>query len=137
MRKIILSTIAMLLLSSVGYGADWKLIGTSWETDYYYDPQSEQVLSKDIVQVWIKKIYGEKKVKEFIKGIGPEFKELSYDNSLIEFNCSEKKSRLLTFSYYRKDGGLITSFTPDSSSWNFIVPNSILEALFNIVCGGR
>ena len=95
------------------------------------------MLSKDIVQVWIKKIYGEKKVKEFIKGIGPEFKELSYDNSLIEFNCSEKKSRLLTFSYYRQDGDLITSFTPDSSSWNFIVPNSILEALFNIVCGGR
>jgi len=139
MRKIILSTIAMLLLSSVGYGADWKLIGTSWETDYYYDPQSEQVLSKDIVQVWIKKIYGEKKVKEFIKGIGPEFKELSYDNSLIEFNCSEKKSRLLNFSYYNQDGGLISSFTPDSdsSSWNFIVPNSILDALFIIVCESR
>ena len=102
MRKIILSTIAMLLLSSVGYGADWKLIGTSWETDYYYDPQSEQVLSKDIVQVWIKKIYGEKKVKEFIKGIGPEFKELSYDNSLIEFNCSEKKISTFNFQLLQK-----------------------------------
>ena len=140
MRKIILTTIALMLLSSAGYGvADWKLIGTSWETDYYYDPQSVSLLSQDIVRVWMKKIYGEKTVKEYIKGVGPEFKELSYDLSLIEFNCSEKKSRLLNFSYYNQDGGLISSFTPDSdsSSWNFIVPNSILDALFIIVCESR
>ncbi len=137
MRKIILATIALVLLSSVGYGADWKLIGTSWETDYYYDPQSVQLLSKDIVRVWMKKSYGEKRVQEYIKGIGPEFKELSYDESLIEFDCSENKNRLLTFSYYNQDGGVISTFTPDPSSWNFIVPDSILEALFNIVCGSR
>jgi hypothetical protein len=137
MRKIILTTMFLMLLSSAGYGADWKLIGTSWETDYYYDPQSIQLLSKDIVRVWMKKIYAEKSVQEYIKGIGPEFKELSYDHSLIEFNCSEKKNRLLTFTYYNRDGGVISTFTSDSSSWNFIVPNSILEALFNIVCSGR
>lgn len=79
-------------------------------------------------------IYGEKRVKEYIKGIGPEFKELSYDLSSMEFNCSEKKFRLLTFSYYNQNGSLISSFTSDSSSWNFIFPDSILEALFNIVC---
>ena len=117
-----------------GWAVDWKLIGTSWETDYFYDPQGVSRLSQEIVQVWMKKIYGEKKVKEFIKGIGPEFKELSYDLSLIEVNCSEKKFRLLAFSYYNQDGSLISSITSDSSSWNFIAPDSILEALFDIVC---
>jgi len=127
----------VMVSSSPVLASDWKLVGTSWETGYFYDPQKVSRLSQDIVQVWMKKNYGEKRVKEFVKGVGPEFKELSYDISLIEFNCSEKKSRLLTFSYYRQDGGLITSFTPDSSSWNFIVPDSILEALFTIVCDGH
>jgi hypothetical protein len=126
-----------MLLSSAGYSADWKLIGTSLETDYYYDPQSIQLLSQDIARVWMKKIYPKKKVQEYIKGIGPEFKELSYDESLIEFNCNENKNRRLTFTYYNQDGGVISTSTSDSSSWNFIVPDSILEALFNIVCGSR
>ena len=139
--KIILAAVlgfsVFFFLSVEGWAADWKLIGTSWETDFLYDPQSVSLLSQDNVKVWVKKIYGEKKVKEYIKGLGPEFKELSYDFSLIEFNCSEKKFRLLAFSYYNQDGGLISSFTPDSSFWNFIVPNSILDALFNIVCEGH
>ena len=118
--------------------ADWVYYatGSADGCSFYYDPQSIKRVSEDIVQVWEKKVFTEKDAKKAINELGPEFKELSFDKCLKEFNCNEKKSRTLSVIYYNKDGGVIESVS-SASSWDFVVPDSGVEALFNIVCGGH
>lgn len=114
---------------------DWVLYTTSPDgCCYYYDPQSIRRVSEDIVRVWEKIVYSEK----YIKKLGPKYFELSFDISLVEYNCSEKKYRLLSLSEYSKNEGIIEGLTTyDSHSWDFIVPGSVVEPLFNIICKPR
>lgn len=123
---------------------DWVLYaGKTDEALYYsYDPQSIMRVSKDIVRVLNKESYSEKGAQEAIKKLGPEYngpeyKEFSYTISLWEYNCSEKKKNLLSFTLYNRGGGVINRFTCVFSSWNFIVKGSVDETLFNIVCGSH
>ncbi len=118
---------------------DWAFYSTSTAGDsYYYDPQSVKRVSEDIVQVLIKNVYGEKSLEKMIKRHGVN-NEPSYSVSLSECNCKEKKLRILSHSDYSEDGTVIYSSSPseDSSSWNFVYPFALNDALFNIVCGGR
>jgi hypothetical protein len=125
-------------LSMEAQAVDWKLCGTTVKGDsLYYEPQSIKWVAKDIVQVWEKTSYSEKRVPDAIRKLGPAYNELSYAIALGEFNCIEKKCRTLSLSYYNQYGVVIGSFTYDSPSWSFTVPGSMNEALFNIVCGGR
>ena len=118
--------------------ADWVLYGTSTDgSSHYYDPQSIKWVSQDIVRVWKKMSFSKKGVQDMPKKNGPEHKEWNYTIGLWEYSCSEKKFRLLSATNYNQGGGVISSFTYDSSSWDFIVPESIDETLFNIVCGSR
>ena len=125
-----------MLLSSVGYGADWKLYKTDViEGSFYYDPQSIKQASKDIEQVRSKQVYTEKKVQEYIKAVGPAFKELSYCIGLFEYNCSEKKFRLFSATLYKKNGNVLLNTPPQP--WILVVPETVSETLFKIVCGSR
>jgi hypothetical protein len=116
---------------------DWKLFGTDAEgNSRYYDPQSIKRVSKDIVQVWTKMVFKEKGEQFMIRKLGPEFKGLDSETVFYEFNCNEKKRRTLSLTFYKKDGSVLNN-SGNTSSWSFIVPESVLESLFNIVCGGN
>ena len=81
-------------------------------------------------------------MQTWIKLGGPKFKKLGYCTALMEFNCSEKKFRLLVDNSYSQGGRVIEENTfqydsSDSSSWILIVPETptnYVEGLFNIVC---
>jgi hypothetical protein len=124
-------------LSMEAKAVDWVFCAKSKEGLYYYDPQGIKQASKDIVQAWTKLVYTEKSVQEHIKKLGPAYNELSYAIALGEFNCSEKKYRFLSITEYNQGGGVIASVTNNFSTWHFVVPHSVNERLFNIVCGGR
>ena len=85
---------------------DWVLFAEAEGSGniHYYDPQNIKLVSKDIVQVWAKEVFTEKGVQEHIKKLRPEYKELSYDICLYEFNCNEKKFRILSVIDYNKKG---------------------------------
>lgn len=116
---------------------DWKLYSTNEEGSLYYDLQSIKQASKDVVEVWTKVVYTEKSVEKYIKKYGSEYKELSFSIALMEYNCSEKKGRLLSGTIYNQDGGSMGQIEDTPSSWDFITPSSVNETLFNIVCGSR
>lgn len=129
--------IIIFFFSMEARSVDWVFYVTAADgNNYYYDSQSIKWVSKDIVQVWEKTVYTEKGVPDMIKKYGPEYKELSCGIGLFEFNCSEKKSRGLSLTYHNHHGSVIYS-APRDSSWDFIIPESVSESLFNIVCGGR
>lgn len=102
----------------------------------YYDPQSIKQISKDVVQVWQKTSYSKKGVQNMIETFGPAYKEVSYAVELGEYNCSEKKLRYLSTTFYKQDGAAIIR-SSDASSWGFVAPESMSEILFNVVCGSH
>jgi hypothetical protein len=60
MHKIILTTIALMLLLSVGYGENWKHIFTApTGGEWFYDTQSI-THGEDITSVWTKWILSDK-----------------------------------------------------------------------------
>lgn len=125
-----------------GWAVDWEVYGKGKGGGalYYYDPQSIKRVSKDIIRVWHKTTYTEttyteKSMQDVIKGFEFEPKEVSCSIALFEYDCSEKKVRTLSLTTYTKAGDAIDTISYDSPSWNFVIPDSVGEFLFNIVCG--
>jgi hypothetical protein len=127
MRKIILTTIALMLLSSVGYGADWKYIFTApTGGKWFYDTQSI-THGKDTTVVWTKWILSDKEWEKFIKMFPKEFKkkvtmhisgaevvrttdkliDISYFIQKEEINCSKNVARIMSMSLFAFGGDLV------------------------------
>lgn len=65
-----------------------------------------------------------------------------YRMSLEEYDCKERKVRLLSFTSYDKDGRPIESFDASeynaksiAHGWSYVVPASVGEGILNIICG--
>ena len=132
-------TFIVLFFSMEARAVDWVFCAraTNGTGELYYDPQSIKRASKHIVQVWTKSVCTEKLAQVMTKKLGTEWKELSYSIGLREYNCSEKKSRILSLTFYNQGGGVISGDN-DPSPWRSVVaPGSTEEYLFNIVCGGH
>ena len=113
--------------------ADWKLYS---ETDFfisYYDKESINRASKNIVRVWVKEVNTEKGITDMMKRFGEEYKNCDHIKKLYEVDCAEKRIRILSSAAYSKAGEVIIS-DDSPSKWIFIVPKSEGEALHKTVC---
>ena len=137
MRQILLVIIFVLFVSNVAWGEDWKIYAVTEFGFYFYNPQSIRRVSKDTVRVWEKLVYTEKGGQQMIKGTVPKYIKLSYAIKLIELNCSEQKSHFLSLTYYDQNKEIVYSSVGYASSWNFIVPESAGESIFNVICNPR
>jgi len=116
------------------WGADWKLLGTTEESEFFYDTASIVRPSGNIIRVWVKHIYNEKGVNTWVKKLGEQFENLDYCLELVEFDCPKRKMRLLSAQYYSKDGNIIQSLEFDKPSWWFVRPEKIDGSLYKGVC---
>jgi hypothetical protein len=95
----------------------WSLVFSRDTSDWYIDKSTIKKKPTGIVQAWEKVVY----------------QDNSYGLGLNEWKCSEKMKRLIQFSSYNQFGEpLSRSLTP--LPWRNIVPDSIEEKAFNIVC---
>jgi hypothetical protein len=115
------------------WGADWKLLASDEKSLAYYDAQSIIRPSKNIVKVWVKVDYTEKGVIDYVGDLGKKYENLSHEKSLWEINCVEKIFRQLSWIAYDNKGEVIYS-SSSPLRWDFIPPESIVEALYKIVC---
>jgi hypothetical protein len=124
-----------LIIISIGdvYGADWKLYEYNEKFLAYYDAQSITRLSKNIVRIWLKRNYTEKGVMYMVGNLGKKYENLSYSIILNEINCIEKMFRLKSRIDYDNKGGVIYS-SSFPLEWNFIIPGSIGETLYEEIC---
>ena len=112
MRKVIIATIVLMLLSLVACTDNWKLYYTDKETGnkMFYDPQSI-VYEKDTVTVWRKTVLTDKGKAEslhgdnIINGIGKG----SYSVIKHEINCSENTICSLDHALFDSEGNIIFS----------------------------
>lgn len=133
MRKAIL---VMLLAVSSNAAAAWVALGTTTDktTDYYIDRGT-------LVKMWTLEDY-----KTAQEGPGSSRSYLSpvkylSSKSQYEYDCKEKRSRMLSLTWYSKNlgKGEVVNFQSDSDSkWGmFVVPGSVGESLWKVACGKR
>jgi hypothetical protein len=106
--KIVILIIGLIIIS-IGdvYGADWKPYYSNENFLAYYDVQSITRSSKNIVRVWVRSIYTENGVIDWVGSVGKEYENLSYSIDLWEINCIEKRNRLLSWTAYDNKGNVI------------------------------
>src|SRR5208337_1046129 len=146
-----------------GWGADWKRYMANDFGGWFYDAESITRPSKDTVRVWGKTVYTDKGVIRRVtemgvisqkyedlalkykdseskdlaskyKALASKYEALSYELPLFEFNCATKKSRTLKGTSYSRDGLVLDIYAPEAPDWNEIVPGSVAEALYKMVC---
>jgi hypothetical protein len=139
---IVLISISI-VISSVAEGADWKYYGRAEWGDYYYDRQSIKKISQGILEVWTKEVVTSKKQKDLmIKSrqrydLSPRgFRDYAVELSLKEFNCSTKEMRFLAIVDYNAVNKIIDS-VDFTGKWRQVIPDSIGEDLYKIVCKSK
>ncbi|HVP76811.1 MAG TPA: surface-adhesin E family protein [Thermodesulfobacteriota bacterium] len=118
------------------WGADWKLFA---ETDLYecfYDAEDIAPSSKNIVDVWAKLEYTKKGITGVVKQFGKHYSDLSYSLELLEFNCTEKRERLLSITEYSVEGKILyaNSVKDRLPAWKTIPRDSVESSLYQAVC---
>jgi hypothetical protein len=134
------------------WGADWKYYGETFKGKLFYDADNITQPSKNILRVWTKEVFTEKGVNYLVSKLGDKYKNSSNHEYLNEFDCGDKKMRILWIATYSKDGKVIIS--PETVSkgkseskevsistmaqkvpWSPITSaGSNYEALFKILC---
>jgi hypothetical protein len=106
---------------------EWKFVGSNAQNvKTYYSSESVIRHASDMVTVKIKNLLSEATVSP------QDLNEFEYVIQTVEIDCAKKKARPLQTDGYRKDG---SSVSDDSlSTWVDIVPQSVGDQLYGIVC---
>ena len=118
----------------------WVYYGTSYEGDYYYDNQSIEYVTSNVIKIWNQEKYSKKGKDEWIKmgkktDMGwKDWKKLYNRISLWEFQCVDRTSKLLKYVLYDSEGNILLSYDYPFPSIDPIPPNSINELLLRKVC---
>ena len=125
-KKIILICVFLMPLHSY---AAWNYVSTSadGEISVYFDPDTVRNFN-GFKRVWV---IGDFKVRN-------KFGSSSW-KSYREFDCTQLRTRTLSFSSYQGNmgAGPLNNSDNEISSWAFIHPESMDEALAKSVCSRR
>jgi hypothetical protein len=144
-QKIIVTIIAMMLLSSVGYGVDWKHFSSNtYSGDLFYD--TESIYSgKETTKVTEKIVLSDQgkvnAIRDYqntnINGI----ENISSQEIGLEINCTTRGIKVIYSVLYDSKGDVIKRRENLNESFYNIVPNSVGDRLAEIICkqdeGGR
>jgi len=141
---LILFSIVMLFPVSQSQGAEWLSIGKDRVgNELFYDPDTLTKLSTGITKVWMKGIYSvegrKERIQERIKGklTVENYEKLSYALELQEINCVKREYRVMAYTDYSSDGGILHKFTVEqqpSGGWEPVTPDSMGEIVDKIIC---
>jgi len=147
MNRLILLSIYFFLFAfvSISESANWVYFGSSIGSgdEHFYDSTSIVLHERGVASVWTKLIY--KKPKEYLKFL----KEQGFSDSYImqlktlhsavvleAHNCFTREFQFRHITYYDSKLRLLMYYTYSSSEseWQPVMPRSLGEALFKIVC---
>ena len=141
---LILFSIVMLFPVSQSQGAEWLSIGKDRVgNELFYDPDTLTKLPTGITKVWMKGIYSvegrKERIQERIKGklTVENYEKLSYALELQEINCVKREYRVMAYTDYSSDGGILHKFTVEqqpSGGWEPVTPDSMGEIVDKIIC---
>jgi hypothetical protein len=123
------------------WGEDWRSFGTS-EVDvgrWFYDAESLTYPSKNIVRVrtnvyLLINIHARGGTDRYMEELEKRFQNLNHVMSITEVHCKDRKIRIQEITSYSNDGTVLSSVKNSKNNWDFIVPESRDEALYQAVC---
>lgn len=124
MKKMLCLAVFALGLATPAVAEDWVLLGiNSNNTTIFGDADSRTDNS-----AWFETRYAEPK-KMISNG-----KFYNTAKALEEMDCSGKRFRALTVTWYSESGNPIGSYTPSYAKWGYVIPGTGGEAQYKFVC---
>jgi hypothetical protein len=127
------------LLSSEGWGKDWKPYqATKYGDIYYFDSESIEKLPEGVIRVWTKTEKTEFIGGDLVKHVdevtsGGKDKVIGEIIQLLEINCSSKQFRVINLAVYDKNRD-IKEYYNEPSEWDGIAPESVTNSLQKEIC---
>ena len=132
--RILFTGIFIFTLVSVSYSAEWEHYGEVPSGSAYYDKENIKHMPNNIIRVWVKNVYSDTGKKESIKNLGDRFKDVKDTLYLFQINCNEKKLSSVNVTDYDSKGSVISSDDNTTLKESIILPESVGEKLYKIVC---
>jgi len=133
--KVVFFIIGFMILGNVEvWGEEWKVLERTDEEAVSYDTGSITRPSRGTVRVLVRTVFSEKGIDMHVKEFGERFKNLNHVKDLLEFNCVDKRTRVLQSTIYAKDENILVSDTSSELEWRVIIPDSLGETLYKEVC---
>ena len=107
----------------------WLLVGKDDDRRTLLDTKTVKRSSDDIVRAWLKSEYvllqQDSDKKKYKSAIG-----------LADYNCTDRRSRILVFTTYDASGNVVASSSrePDLAVWQDVVPQTYGETYLEFVC---
>jgi hypothetical protein len=132
--RILFAIIFLLTFISISYSAEWEIYTKSILGIHYYDKENIKHMPNNIIRVWEKTIYSDAGKEDSIKDLGDRFKDINYTVTLNQINCNEKMYRAVLVADYDSKGSAISSYDNPILKETIILPESVIERLYKIVC---
>ena len=124
MKKVLCLAVFALGLAPPAVAEDWVLLGiNSNNTTIFGDADSRTDNS-----AWFETRYTKPK-KMISNG-----KFYNTAKALLEMDCSGKRFRALTVTWYSESGNPIGSYTPSYAEWSYVIPGTGGESVYKFVC---
>lgn len=129
MIRIITASILLILTStaSAQQTPNWALVTATRTGTAIYQDIGTIRSSGTIRRAWRAEIYRE--AKPFAQ------KAVQGEKALGEHDCSQRRSRTLSYILYARDGSIIRSWTSQKPEWDYDLPGSIGDSLTSVTCG--
>lgn len=115
------------------WGADWKKLASYAEGDHYYDIKSIYSSADGNLRVLVKWVFSEKARIDNLRTYGKEQENITHWLTLYEFNCKDKKSRILEISFWSEEN-LSGGTGPMLTDWKSFSRGSPGELLYKAIC---
>lgn len=126
MKKMLCLAVFALGLATPAVAADWVWLGNdSNNTNTIFGDADSRTGNS----AWFETRY----TKPQRYGNGEFFNTVK---SLEEMDCSGKRHRLLTLTWYSKSGNFIGSYTPSYAEWSYVIPGTLGESTYKFICNG-
>ena len=133
-KHILFTGIFLLIFVSVSHSAEWEFYAITFNEILYYDKANIKRMEDNKVRFWCKNIYSDEGKESKIKALGDRYKDVESRIDLLQIDCNEKKFGILQLTYYDSKGSVIYSEDYSTGEERFIVPDSLLDTLYKIVC---
>lgn len=123
MKKMLCLAVFALGLATPAVAADWVWLGIDSDHNTTFGDADSRTDNR----AWFEIRFAEpQKI-----GNGKFFNTV---RALQEMDCSGKRRRILTITWYSKSGNTIGSNTRSYAEWNYVIPGTTGEGMYKFVC---
>ncbi|CWN81084.1 hypothetical protein E4K39_04790 [Neisseria meningitidis] len=123
MKKMLCLAVFALGLATPAVAADWVQVGIDSDNNTTFGDADSRTDNR----AWFETRFA----KPQKIGNGKFFNTV---RALQEMDCSGKRRRILTITWYSKSGNPIGSNTRSYAEWNYVIPGTLGERMYEFVC---